>query len=354
VLLAAVIAAAAPSSAPDPNVLARAGTAALDAGRFGDALTAFTGAAALQPDDATLCFGAGVAAFMLGRDDEAQARFECALTLNPTFLPAAEWLGDLHYHAGRLREAIAVYDAASRRLPERRELQRQLESWRRQQELHSRFRELQTDHFAVLFETVEGERLAGQIGERLEAAYLRIGKTLGIQPSRRVTVVLYTREQFDEITRLAGWSVAAYDGCIRLPLGGALAEPEELDRVVSHEFVHALIETVAGRTVPGWLNEGLATVLEPAGSDDAEAVLARTEARLAPSTLRAHFAGLNRRDAEIAYGSAARAVRRLIERRGVPALIALLEDLARGVPFDEAFRHRMAMRFDQWAALVAP
>ena len=102
-MLAASVAVADARAAQDPNALARAGTAAIENQRFGDALEAFTKAAALQPGDASLCFGAGVAAFMLGQNDVAQTRFECALALNPSYLPAALWLGDLHYRAGRLQ-----------------------------------------------------------------------------------------------------------------------------------------------------------------------------------------------------------------------------------------------------------
>ena len=69
--------------------------------------------------------------------------------------------------------------------------------------------------------------------------------------------------------------MAAYDGRIRVPLRTALDEPDELDRVLSHEFVHAVVAMLGGRTVPAWVNEGLATVLEPAGVADAEATLAR-------------------------------------------------------------------------------
>ena len=353
-LLAAFVAAAVPCSAQDASALARAGTAAIEAGRFADALSAFTTAAAMRPRDASLCFGAGVAAFMLGQDGVAQTRFECALALNPNLLAAAKWLADLHYRVGRLSDAIAVYETASQHAPLPGELEQQLDAWRKQRDLQSRFHELHTDHFTVLVEMAADEGRARTIVERLEMAYSRIGRTLGVYPSRRVTVVLYTRERFDDITKLADWSVAAYDGCIRVPLGGALEQSDELDRVLSHEFVHALVATLGGRTVPAWLNEGLATVLEPAGPADAEAVLARSGARLARSTLQAGFVSLSRRDAEIAYASAARAVRRLVERRGMPALIALLEDLARGVPFDRAFRNRMAMRYDDFAALLAP
>ena len=73
-----LVAAAEARAAQDPTALARTGTAAIESRRFGDALEAFTRAAAMQPGDASLCFGAGVAAFMLGQNDVAQTRFECA------------------------------------------------------------------------------------------------------------------------------------------------------------------------------------------------------------------------------------------------------------------------------------
>jgi tetratricopeptide (TPR) repeat protein len=348
-LLAASVAARA---AEDPTALARAGLAAIENQRFGDALEAFSKAAALQPGDASFYFGAGVAAFMLGQNDVAQSRFERALALNPMYLPATVWLGDLHYRAGRLHEAIATYEAAQRRSPGGRELQEQLATWRKEQELQRRFLEVRSEHFTALFESHADEPLAREVVERLEAAYSRIGQTLGVYPSQPITTVLYTREQFSDITRLAAWSAAAYDGRIRVPLGGKLPDGDELDRVLSHEFVHALVAMLGGRTVPAWVNEGLATVLEPAGSSDAEATLARTDARPALSALHRSFVGLSRRDAEIAYASSAVAVRRLIEERGMAALVALLQDLARGAPFASAFDQRMAMRYDDFSALL--
>jgi len=352
-MLAASVAAADVPTSQDPIALARSGTAAIENQRFGEALEAFTRAAALQPDDASLCFGAGVAAFMLGQNDVAQARFERALALKPNYLLATVWLGDLHYRAGHLPTAISIYEAALQRSPKERELQEQLVIWRKEQELQSRFQEIRTEHFTALFEVATDEALAREVVARLEAAYWRVGRTLGVYPSQPITVVLYTREQFGDITRLAAWSVAAYDGRIRVRLSGALEQRDELDRVLSHEFVHAVVAKVGGRTVPAWVNEGLATVLEPAGSEDAEAPLARTEVRPALSTLHRSFVGFSRRDAEIAYASAARAVRRLLAQRGAPAVVALLEDLARGAPFASAFQQRIAMRYEDFAALAA-
>jgi tetratricopeptide (TPR) repeat protein len=351
-MLAGSLAAAGVCAAQDPIALARAGTTALVHQRFGDALDAFTKAAALQPSDAGLCFGAGVAAFMLGQNEVAQTRFERALALNPNHLQAAVWLGDLQYRSGRLREAISIYEAAQQRSPNASELHEQLAAWRKEQDLQSHFRDVRTAHFTALFEVPADEPLARLVVERLETAYWRVGKTLGVYPPQPITVVLYTREQFVDITKLGAWSVAAYDGRIRVPLGGALEQRDELDRVLSHEFVHAVVAMLGGRTVPAWMNEGLATVLEPAGSEDAEAALTRIDVPPSLSTLHHSFAGLSKRDAEIAYASAARAARRLIEQHGAPAVVALLEDLARGVPFASAFHQRIEMRYEDFAALV--
>ena len=46
--------------------------------------------------------------------------------------------------------------------------------------------------------------------------------------------------------------------------------------------------------MPAWVNEGLATVLEPAGPEGAEAPLARTDVRPALSTLHRSFVGFSR------------------------------------------------------------
>ena len=92
-------------------------------------------------------------------------------------------------------------------------------------------------------------------------------------------------------------------------------------------------------------------MLEPAGSEDAEAPLARSRVRPDLSKLHQSFVNLPRRDAETAYTSAARAVRRLIGQRGARAIVALLQDLGQGTPFASAFQHRIEMRYKDFAAL---
>lgn len=97
--------------------------------------------------------------------------------------------------------------------------------------------------------------------EVLEAAYRRIGDTLSAYSANRVTIILYTRENFRDATGAREWSAGIYDGRIKVRMRSDLTI-SELERVLVHEFV-AVIDSVAGEDVPVWINEGLATALEP-------------------------------------------------------------------------------------------
>jgi tetratricopeptide (TPR) repeat protein len=345
--------AAAQSGRRDVVALAEEGAKALDERRFGDALESFTTAAAVLPRDPSLCFGAGMAAFMLGRNDDAQAWFEKALKLNPRYRGASEWLGELHYRAGRLNEAIDVYEAAVKHAPGASDLETRLGEWRREAERHGRSYEARGAHFSVRFEGPGDELLARKVVELLEQQYWRIGQLLTAYPPEPITVVLYTQQQFRDITRMPSWTAAAFDGRIHLPMRGALEQTEELDRILGHEFVHAVVVMLAGRNVPTWLNEGLATSLERGGIEDAEQVLAETRARPGLQQLHRNFSGLSAADAHVAYALSAKAVRRMTDLRSAAAVVTLLQDLGRGVAFPNAFQQHIGMRYEDFQAMIA-
>ena len=339
--------------ARDVETLANQAVAALEEKRFGDALEAFSEAAKLAPRDASLAFGVGIAAFMLGQNDDAEAWFVRSLQLDPAFLGSSMWLGELQYREGRIKEAIATYEAALKRTPDARELETRLAGWRKETALQDRFYESRGAHFSVLFEGPADEALARRIVERLEAAYWRVGSALTAYPVKPISVVLYTTEQFRDITRLPEWTAAAYDGRIRVPVRGALEQSDRLDRVLAHEFVHAVVAMLGGRNVPVWLNEGLATVFEPGGIETAERVLERTSARPPLQNLHDSFFGLSGADAAVAYSFSAVAVQRMIELRGAPAVVQLLQDLSRGARFVDAFQQRISMRYEDFQLMVA-
>ncbi len=166
-------------------------------------------------------------------------------------------------------------------------------------------------------------------------------------------MVLYTNEQFRDITRSPTWSAAAYDGTIRVPMRGALEKTDELDRILAHEFTHALVRTLASRGVPVWLNEGLATALEKENLSWAEARLREGDGAVTLKGLTGatqSFGQMDSADAQAAYAVSAIAVGRLLQEAGGAAIANLLRDLGEGAELEAAFDRRMPRSFGDFAA----
>src|SRR5688572_9228174 len=199
--MSCTLADAAQTGRGNPEILAQQGWAAIQERRFGDALEAFVDAAAIKKNDPSLPAGAGLAAFMLGQDDEARAWFERALKLAPNYADASLLLGELHYRGGRLQDAIAVYEAARKHAPNEPVFEEKIAEWAKETERNRGLYESRGAHFSVLFQGPADEMLARRAVEMLEAAYWRVGAALTAYPSQPITTILYTREQFRDVTR---------------------------------------------------------------------------------------------------------------------------------------------------------
>jgi tetratricopeptide (TPR) repeat protein len=335
---------------PKTALLEKAGFDALRAGDAQAAAAAFDEALLGDPKNARLHLGAGVAAFLQRRDADARKSLARAIELQPRLADAHEVLGQVLHRGGDFPGAIREYERLVAIAPERSGAAETLERWRRELELHSRMDQAVGHHFTASFEGPPAADLAARALESLDRAYWRIGAVLGVYPSDPIPVVLYTMEQFRDITRAPGWAAAAFDGIIRLPARGALDRPAELDRVLAHELTHAIVRTLSSRAVPTWLNEGLAAALESEDQSWAERRASRAGGALPLRQLFGSFGRLDNDQAELAYASSALAVRRLIDEAGGYAVANLLRDLGDGVAFDEAFLHRIQRSFDSFAA----
>jgi tetratricopeptide (TPR) repeat protein len=334
--------------ARSPQDWAQAGWEAIKAGRGTDAAAAFEAALKLTPQEPQLLVGAGVAANMLGRTDDARRFLIDALRKNPALTPASVLLGEVLYRATDLPGAIAVYEQALAHAPEDAHLVSRLDAWRTEAALHNRFGRRYGNHFTVLFEGPAEAELAERAVAILEDAYLRIGTALYTYPADVVTVVLYTREQFRDVTQSPDWAGGAFDGRIRVPVMGALQNPGEFERVLAHEFTHALVRSVAPTGVPFWFNEGLAVVFE-SGDVAEETAIVRDAAALLPlARLERSFAGLDAKQATLAYAQSAVAVQSLIERAGGSAIASVLTDLGRSVPFAQAFERHFLLPYSEF------
>jgi hypothetical protein len=329
------------------------GTAALDEERFGDAFEAFDQAARLAPNDPSLSFAAGYAAARLGRLADARTWLERALTLDPRYTDASLVLGQVLQRDGKTGEAVRVYESALRYAPGHAELTRAIEEGRKKSQLDGRFYQAAGAHFTVLFEGPADETAARRVVDLLEESYWRVGRTLSVYPAEPVMVVLYTRQQFRDVTRAPEWSGAVFDGRIRLPIAGSYDRADELRRVLEHEYVHAVTTTIGGLAAPVWLNEGLAGALEPGGVEWADRVLAADSRRLPFARVARSFEGLSGPEAALAYAQSTRAVKRLLDLRGAPAVVSLLRALGRGLSFERAFQQSIFVRYEDFVATVS-
>src|SRR5437867_12833152 len=243
-------------------MLGRQGWEAIRAGQITEASRLFHDAIAENAQDATLFLGAGLAAHLQGQEMEARSALQAAVRLNPKLTAASLLLGDISYRLGDLDTAVRTYEAALEVEPNNAHIRGRLERWRKEAALHNRFQQSLSPHFTVLFEGPAEQRLAAAAVDALEAAYWRIGTALLAYPPTVITVVLYTDEQFRDITRSPAWAGGVFDGNIRVPMRGALNDPRQLEKVLAHEFTHALIKSLAPRGVPTWVDDGLAVGFE--------------------------------------------------------------------------------------------
>lgn len=330
---------------PRTALLERNAWDALNAGQAHTAAEAFRDALAADPKNARLRLGAGMAAALERRDADARDEFERALALDPKLSQARALLGQMQYRMGDPAGAIRTYETVVAEHPDDRNARATLERWTREAGLHDRMQQAVGSHFTVSFEGPREEEVASRALESLDRAYWRIGQLIGSYPNDPIQVVLYTSEQFTDITRSPAWAAGAYDGTIRVPMRGALDNPTELDRVLAHEFTHALIRTLARRGVPTWLNEGIATALEGDDLDWAHASVAKAGAPVPLRALQTGFSRFSGAGAQLAYATSALAARRLLDEAGGVAVANLLRDLGEGVDFEIAFLRRIQRSF---------
>jgi len=331
VLLAFLLTAAPQVTQSDP---ARAGWEAIQQGDGEKAAASFRAVLAQNPRDSRALAGAAIAAHLLGRDDEAISTLKRALAFNADDVYALYLLGPLAYSQNDIDLAIKSYEHILKVAPGNQSVYQQLQAWKKEADLHSSFTVEPMARFTVMFEGPEQQEIASRVSETLDAAYARVGQALGAYPPQAVTAILYTKEQFRDITKSPSWAAAAYDGRIRIPVLGALTKPAELDRIVTHEYTHAVVQQLYPG-IPFWMNEGLATYMEPGEHAALVARLRGPDLTISLDKLTAAFHTPDGGDAAVAYAEAYVTVREMATRLGANFPV-FLQYVSNGTPVDQA------------------
>lgn len=240
-----------------------------------------------------------IAALEDGRFDEAIDWLEEAATARPDVLTFGANLGEAYLRrarAGKGGPAAAVedFEAALDRIddPDRRALIEEL------LERHRRIRDEERDfvveptlHFTFRYDGSRDGVTDGvdRLKVLLEDTYQEFGEQFRRRPVEagegRIEVVLYDAEGFDKVTGLGDWAGGVFDGKIRVPVEDLRSELRfaRVKGVLRHETAHAFTHSIGGAKVPAWLNEGVAQWLEEPARRASDVGVAR--ARLATAAL---------------------------------------------------------------------
>jgi tetratricopeptide (TPR) repeat protein len=329
----------------------QAGMERMKAGNYQAAREAFEEAIRYNDADSAAHLGLGMSFFHLRDDKYAERELKLVTELAPKEATAYQVLGELYYRKDDLETAVSYWEKAAVLNPSNAALRTRLERVRKEQRAEKDFNRDVTSHFLIKYEGREKIE-AGRIVLRvLEDAYGVVGRALSYYPDREIQVILYSGQQFQEVTDAPGWSGGIFDGKIRMPVGGIEEETAGLKRLLYHEYTHAVVHAITLR-VPTWLNEGLAQYFEGREIDGRERELLRKIARAGklPSlaNLEGSFMGLSGGQAEHAYLFSLSAVQYMVDSFGMYRVKAVLDGLATGAGVDKAISDNVMLSYEEF------
>lgn len=197
-----------------------------------------------------------------GHDYElAREALSESLKLNARNAYAHELLGDMAVEENDLPGARESYRQAYLLQPSDK-LREKMEKAGREVRLDGEHQEFAQGHFQIRASRDIPEEELMVLARELETIYDRLEKFFGYAPREPLTVVLYEREEFAELTRLPHWVGGLYDGKIRLPAYDRGVLDADFEALAAHEMTHAFIGRLSRRKAPAWLQEGLAVSIE--------------------------------------------------------------------------------------------
>ncbi|MCZ6691983.1 MAG: hypothetical protein O7H41_20540 [Planctomycetota bacterium] len=110
-----------------------------------------------------------------------------------------------------------------------------------------------TEHFEIHLELDYGEPFRGDIQERLEEVYRKVGAIFEFYPAKRTTVKIYSTPLMTN-RRLEYFGYAGEKAIYS-------KKYDDIHRNLVHEYTHFVSARVAGIPLPSWFNEGLATYI---------------------------------------------------------------------------------------------
>jgi tetratricopeptide (TPR) repeat protein len=318
-------------------------------GQFAEALVLLK---KIEPKDKSVLAAIGYIYYHMRNIDEAIAAFEESLLYKtPNEYNVRKYLVELYLHKGN---RLKAKEHLTRALAVRQDDQlKALAAWmQREDTAHAGYVDEKGDRFQVTFDGHAVGNASRMVLGILDDAYRTIGREMNYYPTKTFRVIIYTQQDFHDVTRMPGWAGGAYgirDGVIRIPVRGAEGQERELKRVLFHEYTHALIHTICPNP-PRLLNEGLAEYMSGKWPS-------RTTQKIPLHALHDNGSFARLGDVRLvyfAYWESYSAVAYLIDRYGMDRVMQLLRMMGSSADVNRAFTESIGISYNDLVATWEP
>jgi len=351
---------AALSQYPDDPTLSRnvavcygsMGWRSAEEGDYEKARSHFSSALLYDDSEPLIYKGMGYVTELSGDPVIAESYYKKSLTLDPNDAEVVLALGMLMYNQEKLEEAISYLETYREMKPGDEDIAFYISKIERELDVEESYEISEGEHFIFKYEGMSSKTVGNFLRIVLEEVYITTGSKLGHYPAGKITVILYADEDFRTATLTPDWSGGLYDGKIRIPVRGLEGNSQELERVVTHEYVHAVVFEMAGNNCPVWLNEGLAQYFEGVsvnGAHETTRNFINTYSSDPPlMRYESSFMSLESSEAYLAYEISLSATAFIIKKYGMTYIKTMLDDLGGGADMGTALEKNLYLSYDDF------
>ena len=328
---------------------------------FHDALDAANRGLELEPSSRPLLKLRSILRSRLAQEqsdlDEKINLLEAALADDDNNISALLQRAEAAETMNELDDALSLYQQIAQKNAQVTGLDSKIARLQQSASVEKEFTTVEHHHFIARFEGYAQERLAWIALNVLEKAYFSINERLHMEPKEKITVVIYTGEQFRTALNVPDWSGGIYDGKIRIREGDLLTQQDKLRDVLYHEYTHALLSHHAGPTIPTWLNEGMAQLMEPSYSTRSDhtgrarlfhAAHAQ-DALFSPQDLTGSFLSIqDPQVVRLAYAQSVSWTESLVKRQGYFGVAEFVRHFATSKQFERSFQDKFHISMDRF------
>jgi tetratricopeptide (TPR) repeat protein len=320
----------------------------LGKGNTDSAIEQYRQAIIFDPDNVGLLLNLAILYLRESQFKSALDPLEHARRVAPDSADVAKLMGWAYYGADKTDQAIEEWKRAQK-LRADPEVAQALEKAQQDKTEEESYREGETAHFDLKYYGGANPDLARGILHALEDDFRDLESQLDYTPPEPIAVILYTEQDFADITRAPGWVGALNDGRLRIPVQGLTDVTPDLAHVLKHELTHSFVGQKSHNRAPTWLQEGVAQWMEGRRSASAAGPLleAAGQGGMPPlQSMEGSWMSLSGNSAAFAYAWSLAVVESIIDAGGVGDISRLLDRIATSSSTQAALADALHLSYD--------